>query len=388
MAVAMDFLRAVRINARISQLRVSNDTLQRLFRCTVIGGVERAANPDGSTSTSAPSDLISDQGGMDFYWDIFNGTRQVPGERAFGAPAENIAPQPVGSQRGSYPRSAEKVNLLAAHLDNLRPIGAVGRDVRGETYVMEQERILAQRYVNLREFQLAAMLRGGYNYSATYGETLRQAFWTSGTPTVNFQIDLMNDDPNVSGNTIVGVSWATAATATPLADLMELNQRMEQTTGYGIAHVWLNSTVWQQVIATTEVRSLAGTANKPWDRFDRDPNFPNQTVFEAVLTGAPWITFHICDEVLVLDTGSTNSKIFPDKFITCMPEPSAEWFQYYAGSEPIAENEQMEAVERYGAYFWTRRRVDPTVYELHGSHVGIPAPKIPKNIQHWRVVAA
>lgn len=387
MAVTMDFMRPARINARISQLRVSNDTLQRIFRCSVIGGVERSVNPDGSSPTSAPSDLISDQGGMDFYWDIFNGTRAVPGERSFGVQAENIAPQPVGSQRGSYPRSAEKVNLLAAVVDNQRPLGAMGRDVRGETYVMDQERILAQRMTNLREFQLAAMLRGGYNYSAVYGETLRHAFWTTGTPTVNFQIDLMNDDPNVSGNTIVGVGWGTAATATPCADIMELNQRMEETTGYGIRHLWLNSTVWNQVLATTEVRSLAGTANKAWERFDRDPNFPNQTVFEAVLTGIPWVTFHICDEVLVL-SGTTNTKIFPDKFITAFPEPSAEWFQYYAGSEPIAENETMEAVERFGAYFWQRRRVDPTVYELHGSHVGLPAPKVPKNIMHWRVVAA
>lgn len=385
MAVAMDFLRAVRINARISQLRVSNDTLQRIFRCSVIGGVERSLNPDGGP-TSAPSDLISDQGGMDFYWDIFNGTRAVPGERPFGVSAENIAPQPVGAQRGSYPRSAEKVNLLAAVVDNQRPIGALGRDVRGEQYVMDQERILAQRMVNLREFQLAAMLRGGYDYSTIVGESIRHAFPTS-TPTINFQIDRMNDDPNVSGNTIVGVSWATAATCTPADDLLELNQRMEETTGYGIKHVWMNSTVWALLLNSTQILARAGSANTPYLTFQRDPNFPNMTVFEATLAACPWVVFHICDEVLVL-SGSTNTKIFPDKFITCFPEPSAEWFQYYAGSEPIAENEQMESVERYGAYFWNRRRVDPTVYELHGSHVGIPAPKVPKNIMHWRVVAA
>src|SRR6478736_3306482 len=93
------------IQKAISQIELPGTSLQNLF------GWGR-----GGTN-------VARHGGRNFSYDIFNITRKVATGRV---PAQSLAvtkPQKVGGQSATFPRAAEKIELLDEELLNRRPIG-------------------------------------------------------------------------------------------------------------------------------------------------------------------------------------------------------------------------------------------------------------------------
>lgn len=134
---------------RFSRIKAKNDSLQRAL------GMQAG----GPSVSKTPSRRGS--------YDIFDQTREVGSAVLPGVEATTRARFPVGSVNFNIPRHAEKIPLPMEELNQLRAIGGpVSKiDELGEQYIIDQEKNQKQTVVALREFQVAAMLRGSYTWT-------------------------------------------------------------------------------------------------------------------------------------------------------------------------------------------------------------------------------
>jgi hypothetical protein len=350
------------IEKAISQLELPGTSLQTLFGWG-IGGTN-----------------VARHGGRNFSYDVFNVTRKVATGRV---PAQTLAiakPQAVRTVSATFPRAAEKIELLDEELLNRRPIGGPGAGLdRAEVFVTRQEAYLAQRFANLIEFQTAAMLRGTYSY-ASDGDLLRHGFSGSET-TIPYQVPAGNltQLDMLGGGNILNADWATAGTDIP-AQLHAINAAMIQLTGMGLAHVLLTSVGWQKVVNNTKVKDQGGSAGPAFERLQR----VSAGEFTAVLRGLPWLTFHVIDYGLEIYNGTSEvfTKLIEDDHAAFLPEPSPRWVQYLEGSEFVTEGPNGAKHERYGFYAYAFPTHDPSGWELCGVFNGIPALYTPAAVAY------
>lgn len=354
------------ILAAISQLDLPGATLQRLLSWGP-GGTNRAR-----------------QSGRNFAYDIFNHTRKLATGRGPGQAASRQSPQKVGHLQGAFPRAAETIPLLDEDLLNRRRIGGSSDelDPAGEAYITRQEAYLAQRFLNLIEFQTAAMLRGAYSYDAD-GDDLRHGFG-GGELTVDFQIPAGNRgqlDMLGTGD-LIAAPWSNAATDIP-GQLQNINAAMVRLTGLGLAHVVLTGAGWQHVLNNTQVQALGGTGQTPFDTLRR----VGQGEFSAVLRAIPWITFHIVDYGLEIWDGSAETflKLIEDDHAAFLPEPSPRWAQLLEGSEIVTEGPGGVRAERFGFHAYAYATHDPSGWELCGVYNGLPALYIPQAVAYGQI---
>jgi len=323
---------------------------------------------------------VARHGGRNFSYDVFNVTRKVATGRV---PAEAMAvakPQAVRTVSATFPRAAEKIELLDEELLNRRPIGGPGAGLdRAEVFVTRQEAYLAQRFANLIEFQTAAMLRRTYSY-ASDGDLLRHGFSGSDT-TIPYQVPTGNltQLDMLGGGNILNADWATAGTDIP-AQLHAINAAMIQLTGMGLAHVLLTSVGWQKVVNNTKVKDQGGSAGPAFERLQR----VSAGEFTAVLRGLPWLTFHVIDYGLEIYNGTSEvfTKLIEDDHAAFLPEPSPRWVQYLEGSEFVTEGPNGAKHERYGFYAYAFPTHDPSGWELCGVFNGIPALYTPSAVAY------
>ena len=332
------------INQTISQLNVINDRLQNFF----IGG-------GGTDSTS----------GRYFAWDIYNDSREVGSGRAPGTAPARVAPNIVGNVAGEYPRWHESIPLLYEKIHNMRQVGSLNQDVAGESYIVKQEKYLAQRAVNHREFQFIGMTRGKYYYSRS-GDILTVSL-SAGNITIDFKVPTGNQGQlnMLGGGPIIGATWNTAGTDIP-AHIGAIDKAFEVLTGRPLRHLWMNSVRLNYILNNDKVRQIAGTANRTYDRYERLPN----NDFLVVLPAFPYVTIHVTNGVLTVD--GTTVELFGDNDVMFTAEPESSWIQYGEGSEVVIEYPGATPTERYGAYFWAEPTTKPAGYELIGVMNGIP----------------
>jgi hypothetical protein len=350
------------IQKAISQLELPGTSLQNLLGWG-LGGTN-----------------VARHGGRNFSYDIFNTTRKVATGRV---PAQSLAttrPQAVGTRQATFPRAAEKIQLLDEELLNRRPIGgrSAGLD-RSEVFVTRQEAYLAQRFANLIEFQTAAMLRGQYSYT-TDGDLLRHGF-SGGDTTISFGVPAGNlaQLDMLGGGNILDADWANAATDIP-KHLHAINAAMIQVTGMGLAHVVLTSVGWQKIVNNTQVQQQGGSDGPVFQRLER----VSGGEFTATLRGLPWLTFHVVDYGLEIWTGSSEvfTKLVEDDHAAFLPEPSPRWVQYLEGSELVTEGPSGPKHERFGFYAYAFATHDPSGWELCGVLNGIPALYTPQALAY------
>lgn len=338
----------------IAQMDLPGTTLQNLFGWG-LRGTNRVA-----------------QSGRNFSYDIMSPTRNVATARVPGQAASRQKPQSVQNVNGTFPRSAETINLLDEHLLNRRRIGgdADQLDAFGESYLTRQEAYLAQRFANLIEFQTAAMIRGSYTFTQE-GDDLQHGF-SGGEVAINFQVpagNLAQLDMLGDGD-ILDADWATEATDIP-AHLARINAAMVQKTGLGLAHVVLTSEGWQYVINNTKIQALGGSANVVYESLARN----SAGEFTAVVRALPWITFHVVDYGLHIWDGSaeTFTKLIEDDHAAFLPSPSPRWVQYLEGSEIVTEGPGGAKSEVFGFHPYAYPTYDPSGWDLCAVFNGIPA---------------
>lgn len=361
------------VTAMISRIKTPMSRFQDFF----------GMNPGGSA--------VQSPGGDKFGWDIMDTTRALAKGRPPSVGPASSALQPIAHQTASAYRAHEKILLLESRIFRNRPLGSNWGTVepRGQRYVLGQERILAQKFRNNREFMVSRMMRGGFDVLIS-GDDWIPVELSAGNMSIDFKIPAGNKSQLdlLGAGDIIGTSWALVATADIFADVMDINSAFEQLHGYPVRHVWMNSTGIRNVFNNTKLQGLTGTANRVFTTFAptglRSPEGIEDTGFTVVFGAIPWLTWHVYDAGL--DVNGTYTKFIPDDVAVFMPDPSPAIAEWYEGSEIVAENVMDPGTERYGLAAWSTRVIDPAGFELKALDVGLPVLYLPKAIAYATVV--
>lgn len=344
-------LASKRVNGAFSRLKVRNTTLQRLFGLQ-IGG---------------PGSIA--QGGQTFSFDIVNPERDIATARGELQTSKRVQPKVISHVDGRFPRSAETIGLDLNKILELRGIGGQVSEVSegGMRYITENQRKLLQRYANLREFQVAGMMRSHYYWQQTNQDTFEHSFTSSGAfVDMNFQIpagNLTGLDMTGAGN-ILTVDW-TSASSDILGELLAIQEAFEQVSGETPENLVCSTTTLGYLLANTGLHNVAGSTGPTWREFR---NAENDIMM--VLQALPWLKIWVISEVL--NVNGTVTRLIPDNGIFMFPDPSPDWVQYWEGSEIVVEQERQVRQERTGLYAWTREIEDPAQIELKAVQRGLP----------------
>jgi hypothetical protein len=323
-------------------------------------------------------------------WDIFDRTRVIAKGRSPGTGPATAPPQVVGHVSATLYRAHEKTYILEERVFRTRPLGRnFGPiDIRGAKYITKQEEYMAQKFKNNREYLCWSMLRGSLGLLNS-GDDWIPVAPGSGTFDIDYRIPPGNKlklDMLGAGD-ILAASWATAATDV-VYDCIQINAANEQLHGRVMNHIWTDTTVLNHLLSNTKLQTLGGTANQiflNWDRTGfRGPDGMQDTGFEIVFRGMPWITIHVYDGGL--DVNGTYTKFYGGTTANFLPDPDSSWTEYMVGSEIVVENVMHPGVERYGLATWIERTTQPAGWELLVVDNGLPALYIPKAVQYGTVV--
>lgn len=313
-------------------------------------------------------------------YDVFNRTQDLASGRVPGTANFQTKPQKMGRVRFTIPRSAEQITLTDEDLVNRRQLGQAVTvvDSMGENYIMRQKRFLAEKVANMIEFQTAALLRGSYTFDQN-GDELRNTF-ANGEETIDFQVPSGNKNQldMLGAGAIIGASWATTTTDIP-GDCYQVNDAMNALTGMGIEHAICNSTTFQYCLNNDKVKAQAGTANTPFESYERSG--PGR--FTVVLRAIPWLQWHIIDYKLNIYNGTSAyavSSLVADDQVNFIPTPNPSWVQYLNGGEVITEGPNGTRAFRNGFYAYGYPSWNPSGWNLANVHNGMPALYIPAAI--------
>lgn len=340
--------------------------------------------------------------GRTYTYDIYDNVRAVARGRLPGAPASTIAKNPVGNNRVTLARSAEKIPMDYETVSSIRVIGehAGTHDRLGMRYIERQGYTLNQRQENFREFFAGSVMRGGLLYFYQSGLDLLPTYDSTGTL---FGIDLqLNSNYKLTGGSfaaglamdtgsnIITASWATASTDIPLA-LMTISAGFQQGVGAPLACVFLDSGTWLYILQNDKVRQLAGTSNTSFASFEMTPDKAADGtptgLMKGRIKGIDWIEFYIYDGGLdTFPSGTaTYTRLFPESYCTFMIAPDRSWIQGVEGSEPVKINDMAPAKEEMGYFSWIMEKADPARFELHSLQNFGMELNVPKGVAWARV---
>lgn len=320
---------------------------------------------------------VNKPGGHHTGWDIFDHSRKMAKGRPPGTGPATASAQPVGHVSSVIYRSHEKVPLLAERIFRTRPLGKNWGEVdeNGQTYVTKQEKTLAQKFKNAREYMTLSMLKGGFGLKQSGDDWLPVAT-ADGDMTINFQVPAGN---TLKLNMLGAGDIISTSISTLTADFnlycLKINAAFEQLHGRPLRHLWVNSTVANYILNNTKLAGLSGTANVVFDRYAPSgivgDDGIEDTGLEVVLKAIPWLRIHIYDGGL--EVNGTFTKFLGDTEGIFLPEPDGEWAEMQEGSEIVMENLQDQGREVYGMSAWTTQIIDPAGWELKALDNALPA---------------
>lgn len=330
-------------------------------------------------------------GGRYVGWDVMDVDRGLAKGRAPGSGPATSAPTKVGHVTAVAYRSHEKVPLLYERIYRNRALGAQWGtvDVGGQSYIVKQQKQLAQRFSNMREFMVAMMMRGKFRVQQS-GDDFIPVLPTESTYMfeVDYQIPAGNKSQlNMLGTgSIIGTAWSSSA-APIVQDILQIQEAFENLHGWPLEHAWCNSNMLYNLFNNTELKSMAGTANIMFDRFEVVERFGPEGIrdngYTVVFKALPWLIWHIYDGVLSIN--GTVTKVIADNTVTFCPTPTSDIAEFVEGSEPIQERTDAAVHEETGFVAWTTPAIDPPALELKAVDNGIPGLYLPKCIAHATV---
>lgn len=369
MAIAIpSLLQPAAVLDRVNRLKVQNTTLQRKWGMQSGGNGERTS-PFGRRGS----------------YDVFNDTRVPMSMTQPGAPSVAQAPNPVGNVPYQIPRNHEHIPLLAEVLHNLRPIGGpAGQiDEGGMSYISEQERILKQKATNQREFMVAGMMRGSMSWTIPSAFSNPSLAYSGGAVTMDYQMPAGNkSQANMLGaGNIIGTAWDNTA-APIVSDLLELNAAFIQLTGRGLRWIYTTSTVWQFMLAATQVQNLAGSVNQPFEYITRNEETEE---FTARLRAVPWLPITVSDNGLATGSAQAFEKFCPDTHIMCGIDADPITAQAWHCGEPISRWQGAPTTIINREDFWIAPVWNPTGWWLMGLLNFLPVLQVPAGLAFIQV---
>jgi hypothetical protein len=339
---------------------------------------------------------------------IFDHTRVPMKARAPGAGPATVAQNPMGTNQVEIARFHQKIPLNYEFLGQLALIAGPNSQVDqgGRSYIARQTTFLAEQANNMVEMLAAGMMRDSL-YFIQSGDDWLPTFTAPVAPTTGFQVNFKIPAGNknqlnmLGGGNLIGVSWANLA-APILTNLNQIIAAYSQLSRYPMTDIWINSTMWMNILLNTEVRNTAGSSNTPFAEFElmddggMDGSGPaNQ--FSAILKGMPMVTWHMCNDALALNTdtdpvystapaSATLAKLVPDNMAIFCTEPRPTWTQMIHGGEYVVENPGASPVLRMGYYFWHETVTQPACVELLSLLNCVPVLYVPTVIAPATVV--
>lgn len=391
-AILMQLLQPQVVMRVISRIRDKYGFMGRFF------GFQPDRFDPESVSLSGPNTLNSNNSIRNVTYRIFDSTRVVSKFRAPGTGPATVALNPMGQVQISVARSHQKFDLEAEFLGNLSKMVGPNSEIdeAGQQYLTRQEGSMARQFSNFVEMMAAGMARDSLYYQVVGDDW----FPTFTAPTIgqqiNFQIPSGNKNQlNMLGTgNIIAVSWANTG-APILNDFAAITAAYVQLSGYAMTDVIVNSLMWQTILLNTQIRNQGGSSNQVYAEWDREPEtfMDGQpgVYYVGKLRALPNVRFHICDDVLALNTdidpsnatapsGATLAKVVPDNMAIFTTQPNNEWVQLYHGGEYVCENPGTPLVFRGGYYTWKEWTTQPSGVSLLGVLNAIPTLFIPKAI--------
>jgi len=382
----------------VSRIRLGQNRLGRW-----LGFQPTRYDPD-NVSLSGPNTVNGDTRFATFR--IFDYARTVAKARAPGTGPATIPVNPIGQVPVSCARFHMKIPLSYEELGNLSPIVGPNSniDTGGQDYLRRMVQHISRRYNMLIELLSTGMIQDSlyFNYQ---GDDILVSLSPIGS-LFNFQVPFQVPAGNKSqlnmlgtGN-IIGITWANP-TAPILQQIMKIKAAYQQLSGYALTDVWINSLTWYNLIVNTEVRNLGGSAATPFADYDqveeRGADGEPTGDYEAILKADPTITWHITDEVVIVNSdfdpvqaqapgSAIVQKVVPDNMAFFMTRVSSEWTQLYHGAEYVVENPGMPGTLRRGYYFWKEYTTQPSAIDLIGLLNCIPLLYVPKVVAPATVI--
>lgn len=357
-----------------------------------------------SVTLSGPNTLASNSSVRNAVYRIYDATRVVSKFRAPGTGPATVALNPVGQTQIAVARSHQKFDLEAEFLGNLSKIIGPNSviDQAGQDYITRQEGSMARQFSNFIEMMAAGMARDSLYYQIV-GDDWYPSFTA---PTIgqqiNFQIPAGNKNQlNMLGaGNIIQVSWANVG-APILSDIAAITAAYVQLSGYAMTDILVNGLMWQQILLNIQIRNQGGSSNTVYAEWDREPEtfMDGQpgVYYVGKLRALPNVRFHICDDVLALNTdidpsnatapaGATLVKVIPDNMAIFTTQPNSEWVQMYHGGEYVCEYPGAPLVFRGGYYTWKETSTQPGAISLLGLLNAIALLYVPKAIAPANVI--
>lgn len=348
---------------------------------------------------------------------IFDHTRVPLKARAPGQGPSTVAANPMGQNTVAISRFHAKIPLNYEFLGNLSPmIGPNSQiDPGGQSYIAQQTNFLGEQANNMVEMLSAGMMRDQLYFivvPGVGGDDWLPSFTAPTAGQIGFQVSfgipagnkgqLPNQmGTNIGGGNLIQNTWANVG-AGIISDLNNIKAAYALLSRYAMTDIWINSTLWANIVLNTSVRNTAGSANTPFSEYEREPE-PGMDAtgpsnkYRFVLRGAPDIRWHICDDALALNTDidpsygtapstATLSKLVPDNTAIFCTEPSSDWTRFHHGGEYVVENPGMPGMLRTGYYFWHEYVTQPSAIELIALLNAVPLLYIPAVIAPAQVV--
>ena len=361
-----------------------------------------------NVSVSGPNTLRGTGSVRNVTYRIFDHTRVPMKARAPGTGPATVAQNPMGQNTVSVARFHQKIPLSYEFLGNLSPmIGPNSQvDEGGQNYIAQQTTFLGEQGNNMVEMLAAGMMRDSL-YFIIQGDNWLPTFTAPTGTTVGFQVPFQIPAGNKSQLNMLGagnlltVPWNNVA-APIIGDLQNVIAAYAQLNRYAMTDIWINSTMWINIITNTQVRNTAGSSNTPFAEFDQLPekgmgDSGPSNKYSAILRGQPTITWHFCDDTLALNTDidpsystapstATLAKLVPDTMAIFCTEPSPKWTRLYLGGEYVVENPGMVGALRMGWYAWHEYVTQPSAVELICLLNAVPLLYIPNVVAPATVI--
>lgn len=386
-----DLLAPLVVKRTISRLNLPGTALSQLFGWNVgngpiAGAIFQDGNEgEGGTTHRGNTEDTAIRTGQ---YDIFDHTRKIASGLAPGSSLNRTKPQKVGQVQYTIPRAGERMTLKYEDLNNMRKVGSNADqiDSRGRRYLLMQERYLAARFANMVEFQTAAMIRGSYSFTQ-YGDRLAQSF-SGGEITIDYQRPAGNLGKLQMGTgaDIISADWDSASTDIP-DQLYRINDAMINQCGQGLKHVVVTSRGWGYLMNNTKIQTQGGSSRAPFEELARK----SYGQFVGILRNLPWVTFHIVDYGLEVETAEntfTYTKMIDNDYAAFLPEINDSWAIYIRGGEEVVEGPNGAQSFQYGFYPYSYPEFDPAGHNLCMVHNGFPANPVPKAIAYGKIKGA
>lgn len=314
-----------------------------------------------------------------------NGTRQLARVVQYGAPAKRRELLGVTDVPIILMHSFESQQWPLAMTIALTKMSELSKDNMGEEQANYQSAEFKRLFSNTRIAATMMALFAGKIFVDSAGNILPTS--TGAAYTIDFGMAANNQN---QCNSLIGTTWSNAA-APIMSDLLNLQKRAAQLTGYEIKHAFYGGNVPNYIASNTLAEQY----------LIRNPGM-NQKFLDTGLipNGFGGIeNWHYVGKAFFNDKNGTNQSIGSisggsgtvDDMVTFTPEPSPDWFEIMEGSFPVPTSivPQMGAdaatmlgnvSEQFGMFSYAQLAMNPPQVEQFAGDTFLPVLKVPDSV--------